>query len=354
MTKRNLLVPLAAALAALPALIAVAAWQFPLRAAPQEAVDDSGVEVQSGGVKILHRTGISFPEEARSRHLSGTVVVNVSVDDKGEVTGVQAVSGPDELRKPVVQSVSNWHFALDSATAPHSFELAVRFDGGRASQAVFRAESSLVPPGAEDAPRTVTVINLSALPAALRDRVAQAGVVHLGDVLTRDKFNTIEASLRNIDDHLRVTGALDGDKVRLMVHLDTRGTVANRGVIRATISPAATAYSSALTAEPPKSIRVGGNIQASKVINKVTPIYPPDAKQARIQGTVRFEVLIGADGFVKNIQVVSGHPLLVPPALDAVRQWVYSPTLLNGNPVDVITIVDINFTLRDDTTPPQQ
>jgi len=96
---------------------------------------------------------------------------------------------------------------------------------------------------------------------------------------------------------------------------------------------------------PPKSIRVGGNVQSANLLYKVAPAYPPAAKQARIQGTVRFDVIIGADGFVKNIQVVSGEPMLIPAAMDAVKQWVYKPTLLNGNPVDVMTVVDINFTL---------
>jgi protein TonB len=80
-------------------------------------------------------------------------------------------------------------------------------------------------------------------------------------------------------------------------------------------------------------------------ISAPKPLYPPDAKQARIQGTVRMNVVIGKDGTVKDLQVASGHPLLVDTAADAVRQWVYKPTLLNGNPVEVVTVVDVNFTL---------
>jgi protein TonB len=98
----------------------------------------------------------------------------------------------------------------------------------------------------------------------------------------------------------------------------------------------------------PKSnepIRVGGNVQAANLIKKVTPSYPPLAKQARIQGTVRFNAVIGKDGAIQNLTLVSGHPLLVPAATEAVKQWVYKPTLLNGDPVDVITQIDVNFTL---------
>jgi protein TonB len=67
--------------------------------------------------------------------------------------------------------------------------------------------------------------------------------------------------------------------------------------------------------------------------------------QARIQGVVLFTVVIGKDGRVSNVQLVSGHPLLVAAARDAVRQWVYKPTLLNGEPVEVVTEVAVNFTL---------
>jgi TonB family protein len=95
----------------------------------------------------------------------------------------------------------------------------------------------------------------------------------------------------------------------------------------------------------PKRITVGGQVQESQIVNKVQPIYPPLAKQARIQGTVRFNVVIGPEGNVLSSNVISGHPLLVEAASDAVRQWRYRPTLLNGQPVEVATIVDVNFTL---------
>ncbi len=94
-------------------------------------------------------------------------------------------------------------------------------------------------------------------------------------------------------------------------------------------------------------IRVGGQVQMANLVNKVDPVYPPLAFQARIQGTVRLNVVIGPDGHPTNIQLDSGHPLFVPAAQEAVRQWVWRPTLLNGQPVEVSTIVDVPFTLPD-------
>ena len=95
----------------------------------------------------------------------------------------------------------------------------------------------------------------------------------------------------------------------------------------------------------PQRIRVGGNVQAANLVSQQRPVYPPLAKQARISGTVELSAIIGRDGRVQDLKVVKGHPLLVQAALDAVKNWVYRPTLLNGEPVEVSTTIDVNFTL---------
>ena len=93
-------------------------------------------------------------------------------------------------------------------------------------------------------------------------------------------------------------------------------------------------------------IRIGGNVQAARVRNKVPPVYPDVAREAGVEGVVKLHVIIGKDGTVMQLQVVSGHPLLVQAALDAVRQWVYEPTLLEGRPVEVDTEIDVFFQLN--------
>jgi len=95
----------------------------------------------------------------------------------------------------------------------------------------------------------------------------------------------------------------------------------------------------------PKSIRVGGNVAQANLIRQVTPVYPPIAKTAHISGTVLLHAIIGKDGTVQDLQYVSGPPLLMKSAMDAVRQWRYKPTLLNGEPVDVDTTISVVFTL---------
>jgi TonB family protein len=98
----------------------------------------------------------------------------------------------------------------------------------------------------------------------------------------------------------------------------------------------------------PKRIRVSGNVQEFNLIRKANPIYPALAKQARIQGTVQFTAIIGKDGHIQNLELLSGHPLLVESAVQAVKLWEYKPTLLNGEPVEVVTQVFVNYTLAQD------
>jgi protein TonB len=95
----------------------------------------------------------------------------------------------------------------------------------------------------------------------------------------------------------------------------------------------------------PKRVSVGGNVQAARLVNRVQPVYPPLARQTRISGTVKLHAIIGKNGAVEQLQVLSGHPLLVQSALDAVKQWRYQPTLLNGDPVEVDTEIDVIFSL---------
>jgi protein TonB len=100
---------------------------------------------------------------------------------------------------------------------------------------------------------------------------------------------------------------------------------------------------------PPKAtqtrIKLGGQVQAAKIVAQPQPLYPALARQARIQGNVVLHAIIDKDGRVGQLEVVSGHPLLVQAALDAVKQWRYQPTQLNGDPVEVDTTITVSFVL---------
>jgi TonB family protein len=104
-------------------------------------------------------------------------------------------------------------------------------------------------------------------------------------------------------------------------------------------------YFETTSAAASQRIMIGANVQESKLITRTPPVYPPLALQARVSGVVHLSAVIGKDGRVANLSLISGHPILIQAALDAVQQWVYQPTLLNGNPVEVATQVDVLFTL---------
>jgi len=100
-------------------------------------------------------------------------------------------------------------------------------------------------------------------------------------------------------------------------------------------------------ATPPRKIRVSESVESGLLEKKVQPIYPQEAKDAHVQGTVLMKVVIDTDGNVANLEVISGHPMLVPPSLEAVRQWKYKPYRLNDVPVEVETQVQVNYTLAN-------
>jgi TonB family protein len=96
----------------------------------------------------------------------------------------------------------------------------------------------------------------------------------------------------------------------------------------------------------PAAIRTGGGIRPPTRITHVNPVYPPDAREAKVQGVVILDVLLGVDGKVEQTKILRSIPLLDQAAIDAVRQWEFTPTLLNGEPKKVIMTVTVNFTLQ--------
>jgi periplasmic protein TonB len=114
------------------------------------------------------------------------------------------------------------------------------------------------------------------------------------------------------------------------------------GVIGSVLSSTPVAVPKVAT---PQRVRVSSGVVSGLLLRKVNPTYPPLARQARIQGTVILQAEISKDGNIENLQLISGHPMLAPAAIEAVKQWKYKPYLLNGEPVEVETQVQVNFTL---------
>jgi protein TonB len=116
------------------------------------------------------------------------------------------------------------------------------------------------------------------------------------------------------------------------------GGIPGQGLISAALPPPPKAAA-------PARIKQGGQVTAAAIITQTRPLYPALARQARIQGNVVLHAIIDKEGKVAQLEVISGHPLLVQSALDAVKQWRYKPTQLNGDPVEVDTTITVTFTM---------
>jgi TonB family protein len=325
---------LSSSMAAFAAALVLATWlgvrSFPLQAAPQEKqeskIDAPGVAVQPSPVAVVHRTPVAYPKDALAKRIQGTVVVEVSLTATGTVFDARVLSGPEELRKAALQSVLQWHFSSDAQVATKT-QVTVDFHLPESAPASIRAVVEPVP-GAELPVLSRVILRV---PESLKQKLESRITVREGDRLTPAAINDLSAAATDVDEHLNVNVETGRQGAVVIVSLPEM------------VAPVT-----------PTKIRVGGNVQSANLIRKVTPVYPPLAKQARIQGVVRFTVTIGKDGTVQDVQLVSGHPLLVSPAQEAVWQWQYKPILLNGQPVDVVTTVDVNYTLTEDPAPVQQ
>jgi periplasmic protein TonB len=117
------------------------------------------------------------------------------------------------------------------------------------------------------------------------------------------------------------------------------------GVIGGIVNSSGLAYVPKLQPVVPQRVRISQGVTSGLLIHKVEPPYPTIARAARIQGEVILKAIINREGAIQDLQLVSGHPMLVPAAIEAVKQWRYRPYLLNGQPVEVETTITVIFTL---------
>jgi len=355
MSRTRLISALAAGLAILVAACWFVTGAFPLAAAPQVVYDSPGVTVDLGGAGVMHRASVFYPAEALKLGVQGTVVVEVKLDASGNVVDAHVVSGPDELRKTALQSVLQWHLTKSLAGSSQPVSISFRLpDNAPAAQppaaatptraqrvaiAVEFARRTTSQPAS--AGRTIKGINVIGLSDQLRADLLAQLPVREGDTISAESLANILLVLRGFDEHLSVsTPPVGSNEVMLEIRAPGSVTIAPQAM---TAAPAAA--SAGADAPPLDRIKVGGSVQQTKLTTMSRPVYPPEAKAARSQGVVKLNATIAKDGTIQHLEVISGHPLLVQSALDAVRQWVYQPTLLNGQPVEVQTEIDVNYTL---------
>jgi TonB family protein len=321
MSKQRLLSSLAGICGALLVTARLAVFYFPINAPAQEII--------RGETNLLHRAPLEYPADAIAKGIQGTVVVAATLNERGVVSDARVVSGPEPLRKAALKSVLDWHY---SGQAQSPVEVAIDFHLPAKQPGIAGGGIGGVATPPLQAGR-LNRIQFTGVSSQLREALEGRMPVSVGDEIQSDSLSRVKQAVREMDEHLdaRLTPMLaaDGTKEFALNIISTAPMV----------TPAPSGND--------RRIRVGGNVQATMAIYAPKPVYPPLAKQARIQGMVRFNMMVGKDGTVQDLQVVSGHPLLVEAAMDVVRQWVYKPTLLNGNPVGVETVVDVNFTLKE-------
>jgi hypothetical protein len=205
----------------------------------------------------------------------------------------------------------------------------------------------LGPPSLEG--KRVNRISIYGLSDQARNDLTSRLPVHIGDTLAADTMDRVRADVRAFDEHLNV-GTASNSTGEVALNIQMPGSIVSDAGVSGGMTGSVPAFAPA--ADGTKRITIGGNVQQAKLVTQPKPVYPPLAKQAHISGIVHLSALIGKEGNVVNLAVISGHPLLIQSALDAVQQWVYQKTLLNGEPVEVITQIDVNYTLSD--SPPIQ
>jgi TonB family protein len=150
-----------------------------------------------------------------------------------------------------------------------------------------------------------------------------------------------EGAAREIDPSLNLAPELNISQEVLQTRLKTMQRVAIEEPVLA--PPAAPAI--ATNPEPPPPLRIGGQVEPAKLIKQVVPVYPPMARSARVEGVVTVDAIIQPSGKLTELKVVDGHPLLIEAALEALRQWRYTPAKLNGAAVDSPVHINVIFRL---------
>jgi TonB family protein len=296
---------------------------------------------------LLYKKEPEYTEEARKAKYSGAVSLSIEIDPSGHATNIQVRRSLGlGLDEKAIEAVRQWKFkpgTKDGNPVTVSATIEVNFRTLDSPPAeVLNVIFGSVPAGGQAATpqppwadRTIKSITVSGLSDQARADLLSQLPVHEGDTLSVESLLNVNRVVRGFDEHLMAIPMPVGtNEVTLRIVVGTT-----------TVTTTTWAAPADAGAAVPARIRIGGNVQQTKLISQPPAVYPPLAKQAGVQGVVKLSATIAKDGTMQHLDVISGHPLLIEAAMEAVRQWVYKPTLLNGQPVEVVTEIDVNFTL---------
>jgi len=343
---------------------------------------------------LIRKVAPVYPPLARQARIQGTVILKIVINKAGDVRDVQLFSGHPMLAPAAIEAVKQWKYQpymADGEAIEVTTNVRVNFAlaGGEPAQKGTVGDSpggvmggvigSVVGsrPGAVLVSEGVYRVSEGEMresrmekidpvypPIAIQERIQGPVVLDLRIIQTGDVEQVslvsghpmlVSAATEAVKQWKYKPYVKDGTPVVVltMVRLnfalsenDTVGTVSE-------LPPSVLMKLTPTGERPtplggvPRRVRVSSGVSQGLLVSKVTPEYPPDARDQHIQGVVLLHVNLDKEGNVYNVELISGHPLLAPAAIDAVRQWKYRPYLLNGEPVEVDTQVQVNFTLAE-------
>ena len=365
-TRTSLVLGTGAAVVLLAAACWLATTAFPLSAAPQVLDDAAGVSVNLNGSQLMHRSSVPYPGEALTKGVEGTVVVQVKLDANGEVSDAAVLSGPDELRRSVLQSVLTWHFDRSAALTTRVVNIdfvkpaPVAAPGPvahnpqlvqRQATAARTANMALAPPPPPPPPPPTSGKLDHMVVTGLSDS-GRAGLlsqlpIQEGGQWTGQSLAAVKDAVRQYDSHLTVVlGRSANGELSLHIGLGVTPMAVAAG---GRAGGATSGPLPPMTAPLPAGVySVGNGVSPPAVISKVDPEYSEEARKAKYSGSVMLSVVIGTDGKADGVSVVKSLGMgLDEKAAEAVQKWAFRPGMKDGLPVRVRAQIEINFQLLE-------
>jgi len=355
--------------------------------------DPSGAQapnvIISPELKLEQRVDPVYPPLAKLARVQGSVVLGATVGADGSVWDLKVESGHPLLVKAALEAVQQWKFAASPqlpATTTITFQFRLPKDeagGGVVAGVPTQEEKGTAgiagtvsdPSGARVPNAVVSIDDGSRF--AKTTATNDAGQFSFSGLtsgsyelkVVRDGFAPFQQNFVRVNGTVRDSGPPSGGQATLIIPVGSAeyqgdayalGPGATLSRVDIVLEPSGIMQSMDVTAKAPpgvlekrhaavpKRIRVGGQVEASKLVTSEQPVYPESTRSRGAEGTVVLEAVISMDGAPLSLQVLkSPDPELSEAALTAVRQWRYKPTLLNGEPIEVLTTITINFRLEE-------
>jgi TonB family protein len=332
MSRSHIAANLTGALAVALAAARVAVWFFPFVSSAQSVADAPGVTV-SPGAPLIHRAPVRIQSA-----VAGTVIVEATLNPKGEVTDARVVSGPMELRRSAIESVLQWHYS----PGPTLAQASISFQAVPSAQTYLNAPPPPPPPPpppgavralANEAPGTLQRIEFLEIGPDAERELRNRITVKEGTVVMRSDLMKITEIVQAFDSHLTAA---------MRINSSNEWTVRIMPILQAAPPPPP-------PPPPPPGVNIVTNgVTAPRVLFKADPQYTEEARQAKFQGTVTLNATVDESGVPRNIKVVKPLGLgLDEKALEAVSQWRFQPGMKNGVPVKVQANLEVSFRLLE-------